>query len=60
MVRNSLSLSSPHLTTPESSLASYSPPTMASECLNLPPVPSATRIIQLANEDTAGGGQCGS
>ena len=26
---------------------------MASECLNLPPVPSVTHIIQLANEDTA-------
>ena len=29
------------------------PPTMASERLNLPPVPSVARIIQPANEDTA-------
>ena len=29
------------------------PPIMASERLNLPPVPSAARIIQPANEDTA-------
>ena len=39
MAWNSLSLSSQHLTTPKSSLASYSPPTMAAERLNLPPVP---------------------
>ncbi len=52
MARNSLSLSSPYLTTPESSLA-YSPPTMAAKRLNLPPVPSAARIIQPANKDTA-------
>jgi hypothetical protein len=51
MAQNSISLSSPHLTSPESSLA-YSPPTMAAKHLNLPPVPSATRIIQLANKDT--------
>jgi hypothetical protein len=51
MVQNSLSLFSPYLTTPESSLA-YSPPTMAAKRLNLPPVPSATRIIQPANKDT--------
>jgi hypothetical protein len=39
MAWNSLSLSSPYITTLESSLA-YSPPIMAAKHLNLPPVPS--------------------
>ena len=52
MARNSSS-SPPHMSQLWSIYCIILPPTMASERLNLPPVPSVARIIQPANEDTA-------
>jgi hypothetical protein len=45
MAQNSISPSSPHLTTPESSLA-YSPPIMAVKHLNLPGIPKSTTSVK--------------
>ncbi len=47
------SSSPPHMSQLRSIYRIILPPTMASERLNLPPVPSVARITQPANEDTA-------
>ena len=47
------SSSPPHMSQLRSIYHIILPPTMASERLNLPPVPSVARITQPANEDTA-------